>query len=305
MAKLSSKSTSATQRVLVYGEPKTGKTELAGMLSKEHNLIWLDLENGHSTLFKLPQEQQDKIELVNIPDTKEYPIAIETLLKILTGKPVNVCDSHGKVSCPICNKAGAEFTTVHLNGMAKETILVIDSLTQLSNSAMSFLLRNESDTYKPEWPDYRNQGSLLDKALSNIQQAPYNVVAITHVIETELEDGSKRLVPLCGTTAFSRNTAKYFDHVVLTEMKNRTHKIGSGTGYSIKALTGSRTDIELEKEGTSILDIFKSTVGNFDPVVPEQLITAPTAPKAPAPAITGSKKTTAQIIAEAKAKASK
>lgn len=261
MAKLNTVKTSTTQRVLIYGEPKSGKTQLAGMLAEAHNLLWFDLENGFSTLFKLPENVQSNIELIRLPDTKTYPIGIETILKVLTGSKVAICDEHGKVACPICKREEKAFTEVDLGNLPKETIVVIDSLSQLSNSAMAHLTKGKDDTYKPEWQDYANQGALLNKVLSQLQQAPYNVIAITHVIETQLEDGSTKLVPLCGTTAFSRNTAKYFDHVVLAELKNKQHKTGSSTDYSMRALTGSRTDITLEN-GQTLFDVFSATVGD-------------------------------------------
>ena len=259
--KLTQKKHSKTSRVLVYGEPKSGKTQLAAALSSKYNLLFIDLENGYETLLKLPQAQQERIELISIPDTKVFPIAIETMLKVITGNRVEICDTHGKVGCAICKKEGAAFSVVELNALTNEWIVVIDSLTQLSNSAMNHLTKAQDDTYKPEWTDYRNQGQLLDKFLSQIQQAKFNVVCITHIVETELEDGKKKIVPVCGTTAFSRNTAKYFDHVVYCEIKNRKHNFASSTVYANNILTGSRTDITLESSAEpTLLDIFDGKI---------------------------------------------
>lgn len=256
--KLTDKVLSKTHRVLVYGEPKSGKTELAARLSEKYKLIFIDLENGYETLLKIPKEWQERIEILSIPDTKVFPIAIETMLKIVTGNKVEVCDTHGKVACALCRKDNSgTFTTVELNALQDDTIVVVDSLTQLSNSAMNHLTKTQDDTYKPDWTDYRNQGQLLDKFLSQVQQAKYNIVCITHVVETELEDGRKKLVPVCGTTAFSRNTAKYFDHVVYCEVKNKKHNFASSTTYANNILTGSRTDIALEgTDKPNLLTIF-------------------------------------------------
>jgi len=255
--KLTDKKLSRTHRVLVYGEPKSGKTELAARLAEKFNILYIDLENGYETLLKLPHEWQERVEIISIPDTKVFPIAIETMLKVVTGARVEICEEHGKVGCAICKKAGAAYSTVELNALTEDWIVIIDSLTQLSNSAMNHLTRNESDTYKPEWTDYRNQGQLLDKFLSQVQQAKYNIVCVTHVVETELEDGKKKLVPVCGTTAFSRNTAKYFDHVVYCQVSNKKHNFASATTYANNVLTGSRTDVALEENKVpTLLDIF-------------------------------------------------
>lgn len=257
MAKLTEKKLSKTHRVLVYGEPKSGKTQLAAALAENYKILFIDLENGYETLLKMPVSWQQNVEIISIPDTKVFPIAIETVLKIVTGAPVEICDEHGKVGCAICKKDSLPFTRVCLNELTDDWIVVVDSLTQLSNSAMNHLTKGQADTYKPEWTDYRNQGQLLDKFLSQVQQAKYNIVCVTHVVETELEDGRKKLVPVCGTTAFSRNTAKYFDHVVYCEIKNKKHNFASSTTYANNVLTGSRTDIALESsDSPSLLAIF-------------------------------------------------
>lgn len=264
--KLSVKKLLATHRVILYGEPKTGKTELAGKLAEYFNLLWFDLENGFVTLTKLPAEWQERIELISIPDTKTYPIAIETMLKVIIGKPVTICEAHGKVDCPLCKKENAPVVSVELNTISDDTIVVIDSLTQLANSAMSFLTLKESDTYKPEWTDYRNQGSLMDKFLSQIQQAPYNIICITHETETEMDDGSKKIVPVAGTTNFSRNVSKYFDHVVRANIANKKHTFASSTTSSLRAVAGSRTDVAVEKDASpSLLRIFKPELFPAEP----------------------------------------
>lgn len=249
------------QRVCVFGGPKSGKTELVGRLAEKFNLLWFDFENGFSVLLKLPTEWQERIELVRIPDTRAYPIAVETALKIVTGSPLKICHAHGKASCPICLKEQLPMTDVCLKNLTgkHDTIVVFDSMTQLANSVMNWLTRSqkEGDEYKPEWSDYRNQGTVMDRFLSEIQQATYNVVCITHELEVELEDGRKRLVPVAGTRNFSANTAKYFDHIVYCQLKNKKHNFGSGTTYDNSALTGSRTDVSVEgMETASLLPIF-------------------------------------------------
>lgn len=259
MVKLTDLTESTTHRVLVYGGPKTGKTELVSKLAEHFNILYFGLENGHAVFFKLSPDAQSRVEIINIPDTKVFPIAIETMLKVVSGLPVTICETHGKVNCASCKTAvDAVQTNVNLNSLPPDWIVVIDSLTQLSNSAMNHLTKNEPDTYKVEWTDYRNQGQLLDKFLSQIQQAKYNVICITHEVEAEMENGKKKLVPVAGTREFSRNTAKYFDDVVYCEVKNNKHVFASSTTYSGNVLSGSRTDVVMEiDEAPTLLRIFK------------------------------------------------
>ena len=257
MAKLSSLSASPTHRIIIYGGPKTGKTRLAGELAEYYKLIWVDLENGHETLFQLPEAWQENIELINIPDTRSYPIAIETCLKLVKG-PVSICEAHGKCGCMICKRSEAAATDVNLPALDHNSVVVFDSLTQLSNSAIAFITKNEPDDYKLNYDDWGNLGKLLDIFLSHLQQARYNVIVISHETEAETEGKKKTLVPVGGTRNFSRNIAKYFDHVIYAERKNKKHIFASSTQYANNILTGSRTDVTMEgADKPSLLSIFK------------------------------------------------
>lgn len=241
-----------SRRVCVYGPAKSGKTLLVGKLAEAgYSLIYFDLENGVKTLSQhLSQQAKSRVNVISLPDTKVYPIAIETMLKVITGMPVSICVKHGKVNCPLCKKEpDALFESVELNALAgqEKTIVVFDSLTQLAISAINFITKAQDDDYKYEWDDYRRQGTLMDKFLSQCQQAKYNLIAITHEVIADIPDGTQKIVPVAGTTNFSRNTAKYFDDVVYCELKNRQHAVGSGTGYKSDVLTGSRSGIKLEE----------------------------------------------------------
>lgn len=251
--KLTQKALSPIHRVLIYGPPKTGKTQLAGGLAEFKKLIWFDLENGYSTLLKFPEEWKERIEIISIPDTRSFPIAIETCLKVIKGGPVEICEEHGKVGCPLCKKDSLAFTKVELNSLNEDTVVVFDSLTQLTNSAISHITKGQPDDYKLDYNDWGNLGKLMEIFLSHIQQANYNVVCISHETEAELEDGKTKLVPVAGTRAFSRNTAKYFDHVIYAEVKNKRHNFYSSTTSAANLNTGSRTGIVLESISDSPL----------------------------------------------------
>lgn len=261
MANLNTVAAATTQRVLIFGAPKSGKTQLAGGLSKKYKVLWFDLENGYSTLMKLPEAQRENIELVRLPDTRSYPVAISTLLKVLRGGEHEICDAHGAIGCIKCRQAEAPTVKVNLSTLGADTVVVIDSLTQLTNSAIASITKNQPDDYKMEYDDWGNLGKLMDICLSHIQQAKYNVVCISHETEAEMEDGKMRIVPVAGTRNFSRNTAKYFDHVVYCEVKNKKHIAASGTDYSSNILTGSRSGARLEGAPEASLDaIFSGTV---------------------------------------------
>lgn len=260
--KLSTLAQSQAKHVLVFGPPKLGgKTYLVGQLALHgFNLKWFDLESGRGTLHSsLPLEAQERIDMFPIPDTKAFPIAIETMLEVIKGDKKRICLEHGKVSCHLCLKnAPASFSEICLNDMTLDDVLVIDSWTQLANSCMSHIGKGKDDTWKPDWEHYRTQGSMLDRIASTIQNAPYNVVVISHEVLVKGEDKSERLVPVGGTDNFSRNFAKYFGEVVYSEVKNRKHRAASSTVYSPSILTGSRSQVSLDtEEKPELVKIFR------------------------------------------------
>jgi len=265
MAKMTDMEAAKTKRVLVYGPPKSGKTELVGGLAKHKELIWFDLENGRDTLFKLPPEDKANIEMLAIPDTKGYPIAVETCLKVIKGAEVWICEEHGKVNCVKCfdiktktAKEGKEVTRVCLNELRQDQAVVFDSITQLTSSAKANIARNKPDDYKFEFDDWAKLGNVLDNFLSYVQNAPYNVVCISHETGVTMVDGKEKIVPTAGTQNFSRNSAKYFGEVVYCEVTNKKHKAASSTAYKNSIVTGSRSGTVMEdKEKPELFDLFK------------------------------------------------
>lgn len=258
--KLSDYRKSAVQHVVIYGPPKSGKTAIVGKLAEAgFKLVWFDLEKGATTLLHhVAQQFQDNIELIPLPDTRDYPIAAETMLKVFKGSLVEICETHGKVGCALCKTQQLPQIKVELNKLTTREIVVIDSVTQLSNSVMAHICRGQGDDFKPGWDEYRKQGFLLDKMFSIVQQAPYNIIAITHENMVEMEDKKQRITPTAGTRNFSATFGKYFDHVVYSEISNKKHRFFSSTTALASVLTGSRSDIEVEKkEVPTLLDIFR------------------------------------------------
>lgn len=259
--KLSDRPKAQNHHILLFGPPKCGKTKLAGDLASDFNLIWFDLESGVDTLKQLPVAQQERVEVISLPDTRSYPIAIETMLKVIKGNKVEICEAHGKVGCPVCKKEGAAFTVVELNTLPPDTIVVVDSITQLTNSAIAHITKDKPDDYKLDYDDWGNLGKLMDIFMSHVQNAPFKIVCISHEIEVEMVDGKPKIVPTAGTRNFSRNSAKYFSEVVYMEVKNGRHRAGSSTSYANNILTGSRSGAVLEKvEKPSLVPIFKGEV---------------------------------------------
>lgn len=252
------KSWCSAQHVLIFGEAKTGKTQLMASLASKYKLLWFDLEHGVSTLFKLPLELQQNIEVISLPDTRVNPVASQTMRAVIKGDPIQVCAAHGVVNCVACAKEFGPpqaprvpdmWNRIALNELdPNEWVVCIDGATQLGNSVMAQLCLGKPDDYKPGWDEYGPQGLMLDRFFSFIQQAKFNVVCSALVLMTEQEDKSQKLMPLCGTTNYSANVAKYFDHIIYAHMSGKKHAVGSKTTYSLQAIAGSRFDIAIEDQ---------------------------------------------------------
>lgn len=254
------------QHICVFGDPKSGKSQMVSQLIKAgYRLTWVSMDNGHEVIFKLlsqgitPDVLDARLNIIVIPDTKESPIAVKTCAAIASGRPANICDAHGVVNCSACRTKGGTFTVVDTSTFTQQDILVFDHLGQLANSTMNLIMIKSKDEDKPEWEDYRVQGTLMDKFLTNVQQASYNIICISHPAEIKMEDGSKKLVPVIGSDNFSRNGGKYFDHLVYVEVSNGKHRFGSATTYKASVLTGSRSDVVIDSDG-SLVPFFDGTI---------------------------------------------
>lgn len=261
--KLSDYKAQAARHILVYGPPKSGKTVAVAKLAEKYRLWWIDLEDGIKSALNpalIKPELLNNIELISIPDRQNYPMAIETVLKIIKSKAVVVCHKHGKVACLMC-KGADEGTAINLAEFdVKKDILVIDSWSQLVESSMNYIMRDaiakENFDAKAGWDEYGKQGRILENIGSFLQVAPINIIVISHELMVEMEDKSKKIVPIGGTSNFSKTFAKYFDDVVYMEIVNKNHRCLSSTTAKASVLAGSRAGVDI-KPGEGLIKLME------------------------------------------------
>ena len=256
LAKATQSVVQTNHSILIYSQPKCGKTELVGTAAKIdeiENIYWFDLENGSETLLNshlgLTPEQMDKITIIKIADTRDNPIAIETMLKALTSKvPVDICEAHGRVDCADCKKAKAPFISFCLSKCTHNDLVVIDSGSQLGDSALAAACIGKPNMFKPTFDEYGMVNKWLGDCMSVVQQCRHtNFVVITHEIALEDDEGKDKLFPLMGSKNFSMKCAKYFGTVVYLHKKMGKHVGGSSSTYRADLLTGSRIGAAIEK----------------------------------------------------------
>lgn len=240
----------SAQHVLIYGDPKSGKTELIGtLLAAGWKLWWFDLDNGVKTLLNPGSSASahlDNLEIFSIPDRSILPMAVETLLKVTKGGLCKICDKHGKVDCPICKKEGLSFSEIDVNTFDNQKdILVIDSYSQLMSSTMNWIMKDsiQKDDFdaKPGWDEYGKQGRIGERFGSIFQTAKYNIIVTSHMIMAEMEDKSKKLMPVGGTDNVSRTFGKWFDAIIVTEVVNRGFKAHTSVADKPSAILGNRS----------------------------------------------------------------
>lgn len=267
--KLTEYKESAARKICVHGDPKTGKTDLVGQLAEHKKLWWFDLDDGVKTLLHSPRMKKewfDNIELFPLPDTQLLPIGIDTLLRVIKGGEHKICWRHGACGCLRCKtEAPNNFSTINVGTFTNNDIMVIDSGSQLASSIMCHISRKilaaDGDKwmeFSPGWDEFKKQGIVSNRVYSILQHAPFNVIVITHSQVVKMEDGKNKLVPIGGTSEYSKEFAKFFDEVIYCEIVNRKHVFASSTTYSGNIVVGSRTGKELEKmEKPSLLEFFK------------------------------------------------
>lgn len=176
-----------TWALLVYGSSKTGKTALAATICKVpyiKKVAFFDLENGSETMvtmardktipkeLQLTEEQAQKVTIYRIPDTVQMPMAMETVLKVLTVRQEHIiCEEHGKISCVVCADKGPDGKVQKLNGQAfdirtfgPEDVIIFDTFSQFGNSILSYYMTKNS-VVKAGWDEYGPQGQDLHNAL--------------------------------------------------------------------------------------------------------------------------------------------
>lgn len=255
-----------THSFLIYGPPKSGKTELVGTLAEApeiERVYWFDCENGFETLIrmyndgKMSQEALEKIILIRIPDTREDPTAIETMLKaIATKQAVKICEEHGNVNCGACARDRKPSIDFDYRKLTRRDALVIDSLSQVGQSSLNMACLGKPSEYKLTFDEYGASGKWLHDLCTVLQASAYcHIFCITHVQIMEDDKKNDIYYPLCGTKNFSANVAKYFGTVIYMSKKMNKHRADSSTLSSMNTLAGSRLGIEMEKEKSGKLDL--------------------------------------------------
>jgi len=262
----------AGRHIIVYGGPKTGKTVLVGTLLQKFKLHWFNLDNGVKSLFNTNLESSkylDNLEIYTLPDSQRFPVAVQTMLKVMRGGPLQICHKHGIAGCtvPACKLAGAYSTFDKDQLDPSKDIIVIDHYTQLMDSVNNWIhkdaLKDDKwDDLKSDFAAWAKHGAMSDRFGSTIQaDTSVNWVVLSHEVLTDMEDGSKKIAPVGGTRNKSSDFARYFDDAVYTEIIAGEYKAQVSAGDKSRVVIGTRTGKTLKPakkgEQVSLLELFE------------------------------------------------
>lgn len=260
--------------VLLYGPPKGGKSALAAQLAEHRELIWFDIENGSEVLFNeqvVNPKFLENIELIQIPDYKKDPVAIEYMMKAFQGEKMSICDKHGRNLCPRCRQdSEATSTKVDLFALdPNKHIVVLDSMTQATRSAAALITKKQlaGNDSKFEFDHWRLQNVYIDVLMDMCQAGKFNVVVITHEQGIEQTDGTEKITPSGSTKTYARTVAKNFDSVVYVHQIGTSHKFSAQTSESPKAVTGTRANVDVATDG--LIALFDPSKRTVQPTKPE------------------------------------
>lgn len=253
------------EHTLIYGEPGSGKTILAGLLSEFYNILWFDGEKGAKTLYEnLPKELMERIRIIRVQDTSLTPNFVATMLKIVTGRQVKLCLEHGVVDCPGCQ---AELVTVGLNYLPSNYLMVMDSLTQFSLSALNLsyykVTKDTSNDVDEYWRGEKGEmfaywgglKNVLDKFGNYLKDLQCNCVVISHEMNPK---ESSDVVPVAGSEPSSISFAKFVGTLINCKLENNRHKYISSETSSTFIQAKSRSNVNLEKVTVpSLLHVFR------------------------------------------------
>lgn len=234
-------------RVLITGLPGSGKSTLATDLAKEgFHLIWISLDNDIDVLKKLSPQDQESVDVFNIPDSAAFPVGSATCLQLFKELKGGICRDHGVWNCPGCKKVGRPVDPIDISSLQPRDIVVLDTATQLGNSILAHVTKGKPADYKPERDDWGALRKFTEFFCSQFQAFRGNLIVICHIVEAELEDDRTKLVPNFGSKGMSAMFAKAFSEVVYCEVVNKTHRAFSSSTATTKVLTKSRTDWAIE-----------------------------------------------------------
>lgn len=248
MPTLSSHQSSTTTKMILLGDSGAGKTgALASLAAAGYNLRVIDLDNGLDVLANILQdpnstygkEALQRVEFETITDTmKNAGGRLIPAKATVWTRTVGLLQNWGGG-----DPANASAKLGSITTWGTQDILVIDSLTMLSNAAMNFVLSlNARLGQTPHQSDWYAAQQLIESLLQMLydENVKCNVILISHIAYFGEDNGPMKGLPSGPGKALGPKIGRYFN----TTLMARTQ--GAGTSVKRKILTNSTQIVELK-----------------------------------------------------------
>ena len=251
MPALKNHHSSSTTKLLFVGDSGAGKTgALASLAAAGFKIRILDLDNGVDVLCdllssdKYPKDAIDNVESVTITEP----------MKNVGGKLVPFKASvWQRVASMLSDWKDGDINHGSVTTWDTNTVLVIDSLTMLSDAALSYILAMNSRLGQhPHQSDWGLAQNLVENLLRMLydESVKCNVIVNCHIKPMGDENGPERYYPNTLGKALPPKVGRYFNTMLLAQT--------SGRGQSIKRQIFTTSQGTIECKNTAPTKVAQS-----------------------------------------------
>lgn len=243
MPALSTHQSTSTTKLLFIGDSGAGKTgALASLAAAGYNLRIIDMDNGLDVLKNLLGDPntpygKDAIERVQF-------VTITDQMRNVNGKLIpKSATAWTRMIKMLDNWVDGETKLGPISTWTPQDILVIDSLSMLSNAAMDFVKSmNGRLGQKAYQSDYGEAQNLIESLIQMLydENIKCNIILNCHITYIGEENGPQRGYPNCVGKALPPKIGRYFNSALLAR------SVGQGTAIKRKILTNTSGIIELK-----------------------------------------------------------
>jgi len=215
---LSNHQSSEFTKLLLMGDSKSGKTGSLAPLTRKYKLRILDYDNGLDALAQVVKRDNPKdlenIEFRTLRDqmvaTPIGPVVKGTATAFIDGLKMLDAWKYGTTDLGNPSEWG------------KDCILVLDSLTFMSDAAFHFrepLVAKSKDGKYDVRAVYKDSQDAIEAVLALLTSESFrtNVIVISHVRYVDNPDGTKKGYPTAVGSALSPQIPRYFNSVALAQ----------------------------------------------------------------------------------------
>jgi hypothetical protein len=271
MPLLSAHQSNKITKLLLIGDSGTGKTgALASLVAAGYKLRILDMDNGLDSLTQ--QCKQRKLDMANVDfRTLRDKLKSTPMGPVVDGMPKAFIDAVSMLDNWKYTYEGVVTDLGKPETWGDDTVLVIDSLTFLSNAAMAWASAVKVP-HGAKGQDGRAVYGEAQKALEHVlslltsENFKANVVIISHIVYVDRDDGTRKGYPMATGQSLSPKIPAYFNSVALCE------QVGTGSSVKRTIRTSPTSMIDLKNPAsfrmveqlpieTALADFFKTVKG--------------------------------------------